>query len=50
MSVPGDGTTINAGLDEEARAKIMEIRRRVLGGDSFEKLAADIRMRLPAQR
>jgi peptidyl-prolyl cis-trans isomerase SurA len=42
VSVPGDGTTINVGLDEEARAKITEIRRRVLGGDSFEKLAADM--------
>jgi peptidyl-prolyl cis-trans isomerase SurA len=42
VSVPGDGTTINVGLDEEAKAKIAEIRRRVLGGDSFEKLAADM--------
>ncbi len=42
VGVGGDATTINVGLDEEARAKITEIRRRVLSGDSFEKLAADM--------
>jgi peptidyl-prolyl cis-trans isomerase SurA len=42
VGVGGDASTINVGLDEEARAKITEIRRRVLAGDSFEKLAADM--------
>lgn len=42
VSVPGDGTTINVGLDEEALAKANQIRARALAGDSFEKLAADL--------
>ena len=42
VSVPGDGTTLNVGLDEEARAKIEGIRERALKGESFEKLAADL--------
>jgi parvulin-like peptidyl-prolyl isomerase len=42
VNVSGDGTTINVGLDEEARAKIADIRRRAVAGESFEKLAADL--------
>jgi parvulin-like peptidyl-prolyl isomerase len=42
VSVPSDGKTINVGLDEEARDKAAAIRARVLAGESFEKLAADI--------
>jgi peptidyl-prolyl cis-trans isomerase SurA len=42
VSVPSDGKTINVGLDEEARDKAAAIRERVLAGESFEKLAADI--------
>ena len=42
VTVPGDGATLNVGLDEEARAKITTIRARALKGDSFEKLAADL--------
>lgn len=42
VNVPGDGTTINVGRDEEARAKITTIRQRALAGESFEKLAADL--------
>jgi peptidyl-prolyl cis-trans isomerase SurA len=42
VNVPGDGTTINVGRDEEARAKIATIRQRALAGESFEKLAADL--------
>jgi len=42
VTVPGDGATINVGLDEEARAKIDEVRGRALKGESFEKLAADL--------
>lgn len=42
INVPGDPGTLNVGLDEEARAKANEIRQRALGGESFEKLAADL--------
>ncbi|HUR96811.1 MAG TPA: peptidylprolyl isomerase, partial [Pyrinomonadaceae bacterium] len=42
VAVPGDGTTLNVGRDEEAREKAEGIRRRALAGDSFEKLAADL--------
>jgi parvulin-like peptidyl-prolyl isomerase len=42
VSVPSDGKTINVGLDEEARDKAAAIRARVLAGESFEKLAAEI--------
>jgi peptidyl-prolyl cis-trans isomerase SurA len=41
VNVPGDGKSINVGLDEEARAKAEKIRSRALAGESFEKLAAD---------
>lgn len=42
VSVPGDGTTLNVGRDEEARSKAEDIRKRALAGESFEKLAADL--------
>jgi peptidyl-prolyl cis-trans isomerase SurA len=42
VNVPGDGTTINVGLDEEARDKAAQIRQRALGGESFEKLASEL--------
>ena len=42
VSVPGDGTTLNVGRDEEARDKADAIRKRALAGESFEKLAADL--------
>jgi parvulin-like peptidyl-prolyl isomerase len=42
VSVPGDGTTLNVGRDEEAKAKAEDIRKRALAGESFEKLAADL--------
>src|SRR3954447_22741950 len=38
VNVPGDGKTVNVGLDEEARNKAMAIRQRALNGDSYEKL------------
>jgi peptidyl-prolyl cis-trans isomerase SurA len=41
VAVPGDGTTLNVGRDEEARDKAEMIRKRALDGESFEKLAAD---------
>jgi peptidyl-prolyl cis-trans isomerase SurA len=42
VNVPGDGNTLNVGLDEEAREKADGIRQRALAGESFEKLAADL--------
>ena len=42
INVPGDGSTVNVGLDEEAREKILAIRQRALNGESYEKLAADL--------
>ena len=42
VNVPGDGTTVNVGLDEDAREKIAAIRQRALSGESYEKLAADL--------
>jgi len=42
VNVPGDGKTVNVGLDEQAKAKIENIRQRALNGDSYEKLAADL--------
>src|SRR5262249_49724026 len=41
VAVPGDGTTLNVGRDEEAHAKAEGIRGRAVAGESFEKLAAD---------
>lgn len=42
INVPGDGSSVNVGLDEEVRAKIIAIRQRALNGESYEKLAADL--------
>jgi peptidyl-prolyl cis-trans isomerase SurA len=42
VNVPGDGTTINVGLDEEAREKANQIRQRALSGESFDKLAVEL--------
>jgi peptidyl-prolyl cis-trans isomerase SurA len=42
VMAPGDGKTLNVGLDEEARNKANAIRQRALAGESFEKLAADL--------
>lgn len=42
VSVPGDGKTINVGLDEEAREKTAGIRERVQAGERFETLAAEL--------
>ena len=42
VNVPGDGKTINVGLDEEAREKANQIRQRALGGESFDKLAVEL--------
>jgi peptidyl-prolyl cis-trans isomerase SurA len=42
VTAPGDGKTLNVGLDEEARNKATAIRQRAIAGESFEKLAADL--------
>jgi parvulin-like peptidyl-prolyl isomerase len=42
VNVPGDGTSINVGLDEEAREKASQIRERALKGESFEKMASEL--------
>jgi peptidyl-prolyl cis-trans isomerase SurA len=42
VNVPGDGKSVNVGMDEEARNKALAIRQRALKGESFEKLAADL--------
>ena len=42
ITVPGDGATVNVGLDEEVRAKIAAIRQRAVGGESYEKLATEL--------
>src|SRR5437867_3829527 len=42
VSVPGDGKTVNVGLDEEAKATAEQIRERAQAGESFEKLAAEL--------
>ena len=42
VNVPGDGKTINVGLDEEAREKANQIRQRALAGESFDKLAVEL--------
>jgi len=41
INVPGDGKSVNVGLDEQARDKAEKIRQRAVNGESFEKLAAD---------
>ncbi len=42
ITVPGDGTAVNVGLDEEVREKIAAVRQRAVNGESYEKLAADL--------
>jgi parvulin-like peptidyl-prolyl isomerase len=42
VKVPGDGKTINVGLDEETKAKAEALRERALKGENFEKLVAEV--------
>jgi len=42
ITVPGDGTAVNVGLDEEVRGKIAAVRQRAVNGESYEKLATDL--------
>jgi peptidyl-prolyl cis-trans isomerase SurA len=42
VTVPGDGKTLNVGVDEEAQAKAEAARARILAGEPFDKVAADV--------
>lgn len=43
IEIPGQTDTgVNVGLDEEARAKAEQVRARLLAGDDFAKVAADV--------
>ena len=42
VAVPVDAKGINVGKDDDAKVKAEQIRARALGGESFEKLAADL--------
>lgn len=42
VAVKSDGQTMNVGLEEEAKAKADAIRARVAGGESFDKVAAEV--------
>ncbi len=40
VNVPADARGINAGADDAAKAKAEDIRKRITGGEAFEKIAA----------
>jgi peptidyl-prolyl cis-trans isomerase SurA len=42
VSVPTSDRGINVGLEEEARAKAEDVRKRLLAGEPFPRLAADL--------
>jgi peptidyl-prolyl cis-trans isomerase SurA len=42
IEVPASDRGINVGLDEEAKAKAEDIRKRLLAGEPFPRLAADL--------
>src|SRR4051812_36567156 len=42
VAVAGDPKVMNVAADDAAKARAEEIRKRALGGESFEKLAADV--------
>ena len=42
VNVPADARGINAGADDAAKARAEEIRKRVVAGEAFEKLAAEV--------
>ncbi|HEX7084804.1 MAG TPA: peptidylprolyl isomerase [Vicinamibacterales bacterium] len=44
ITVPRDERGINVGAEEEARAKAEAARKRVLDGEAFEQVAADVSM------
>src|SRR5438552_1791183 len=42
VNVPADARGINAAADDAAKARAEEIRKRVAGGEAFEKVAAEV--------
>ena len=42
VNVPADARGINAGADDAGKARAEEIRVRIVGGEAFEKIAADV--------
>ena len=42
VSVAGDSKTMNVAADEAAQAKVLQIRKRAIGGENFEKLASEV--------
>lgn len=42
ISIPVDARGVNVAADDAVRARVDEIRKRAVGGDSFEKLATDL--------
>lgn len=42
VAVPADPRGINVGQEEEAKQKIDQVRRRVLAGEAFDKLVAEV--------
>ena len=42
VNVPTDARGINAGADDAAKARVEEIRKRVVGGEAFEKVADEV--------
>ena len=42
VAVPGDPKVMNVAADEAAQAKVLQIRKRAIGGENFEKLASEV--------
>jgi peptidyl-prolyl cis-trans isomerase SurA len=42
VSVPGDEKTVNVAADEESKRKIDDIRRRIMEGEDFAKVASEL--------
>jgi peptidyl-prolyl cis-trans isomerase SurA len=42
VSIPTDPKGVNVGAEEEAKQRAEDIRKRALGGEAFEKLAAEL--------
>jgi peptidyl-prolyl cis-trans isomerase SurA len=42
VNVPADARGINAGADDAAKARAEDVRKRVAGGEAFERIAAEV--------
>jgi peptidyl-prolyl cis-trans isomerase SurA len=42
IEVPGDGTGVNVGKDDAAKAQIESVRARIMKGEDFAKVAAEV--------